>query len=213
MSFGLPRGLLCLAASAAFVLAGPAGRGGAADGLEVHELRRAGNEGKRLTVPADAGGVFTHEGRPLGLRVAGDVLALEFARSGVLIDRATGKLKQRFTAADGWPANRPAPFGKKADGPKHTMVGPGVVDLWTASKAAVVVAAANYDGRTWSALQPASFLRDLTVQADYKTKREQFGAWTPILRKLHEECGLEATGRPGEPTRRYTVKDGLASNI
>ena len=174
-------------------------------------LRRAG---KRLPVPADAVRVFTHEGWPTALHVTRDAIVLEYAHSGVVLDRTTGKLKQRLTATDGWPTVRPAPFDPQLEPPPFTLVGPGVVDdSWTKNKAPLEVVSAKYDGRTWRATQPRQFLRDLMRRNDFATVRQKFGAWTPILRKLNEECALEASARPGQPARRYTVKDGLAGNI
>jgi hypothetical protein len=176
--------------------------------LELREVRRDGKQGKRLKVPADALQVFTHEGQPLNVRITREAIGLEFWRSVVLIDRKTGKVKSRLTVAD-WPMTRPAPSGVA----EHTMVGPGVADLWPDRKEPVVVARASFDGRTWTALQPANFLKNLMLRTELRERNEKYGAWTPILRRLHDESTLEASGKPGVPSRRFTVKDGLASNI
>jgi hypothetical protein len=183
-----------------------------ADVIQLREIRADGKEGKRLPVPADAVRVFTHEGQPLEVSITRDALLLAYFRSAVVLDRATGKLRRRLTVADGWPAVRPVLFSSKPDRSGYTLVGPGVVDLWAEQKEPAVVASAKYDGHTWKALQPANFLKDLLVRTDYEKRRKQFGAWTPILRKLNEECALEAADARGKG-RRYTVKDGLASNI
>jgi hypothetical protein len=179
--------------------------------LELREVRTDGKTGKRLPLPADAMRVFTYEGRPLSMHLTRHAILLEYAHSGVILDR-NGKLK-RLTVVDGWPAARPALFPPRPARPSYPLVGPGVVDYWTEQKAPAVVASIKYDGRTWNALQPATFLKNLLIRGDYATRRKQFGAWTPILRKLNEECALEMTGLPGRPTERYTVKEGLTSNI
>ena len=200
-----PRPLLLLAGCCGILAASSASAG---DKLSLWKA------GTAVPLPADAVRVFTHEGQPLALGVTGDALLLEYAHSGVVLDRATGTLKQRLTAANGWPTVRPAPFGPRPASPRFTLVGPGVVNAaWTKSNAPLVVASAKYDGRTWNATQPARFLHDLLIRTDYPTRRQKFGAWTPILRKLNDESALVASGKPGQPARPHTAKDGLAGNI
>ncbi len=185
----------------------------AGEGLELVEVRKDNTEGKRLTIPGDAVRVFAYEGQPNDIRVTKDAIALSFPRSGVLIDRATGRVARRLTVADGWPEARPAPFGKGDTPWRGVLVGPGVHYRGAGEKAPVVVASTTHDGRTWNAVQPGDFLSDLTRRHDYAEIRRKLGGWTPILRLLNEQCHLEAGPLPGEPARRHTVKDGLASNV
>jgi hypothetical protein len=102
-------------------------------------------------------------------------------------------------------------------------VGPGVLyGRWKADESELAVAASvAFQEHEWRALQPAGFLRwlvrpsrrpeDRELQA--RERREQWGAWTPILRAINELSYVEVAAPGSAPARRFTMDDGLASNI
>jgi hypothetical protein len=167
-------------------------------------------------VSAAAVQVFVYEGAPHGIKVNRDTIAVDYWRSGVVFDRATGKVRDRCTVAQGWPKRKPAAFAGAAsawDG--YRLVGPGVVYGSDDKETGPVVAAtARFAGQTWRALQPRRFLEDLGRHRPAGVSEKDFtGAWTAILQRLNELSYLEASGKPGEGPRRYTTKDGLAGNV
>jgi hypothetical protein len=51
--------------------------------------------------------VFTYEGAPRSIHVTREGIAVAYERSGVVFDRATGRVLRRLTVKDGWYENRP----------------------------------------------------------------------------------------------------------
>ena len=167
-------------------------------------------------IPRDAVRVFAYEGAPVGVYVTDEHIAVDYRRTGVLFERATGRPVRRFTVADGWPDVWSEPFGEPRDRwAERKLVGPGVWDQFAAPRqpaADVVVASVTFQGRQWRACQPRGLLSRLT-KLSWKRRREDFGAWTPILRKFNQASYVEAAPEPAGQARRFTMEDGLAGNI
>ena len=183
-------------------------------GLELRPVEGGKVAPRGRPAQADVVRVFVHEGRPRQVHITADAIAVEYGQSGVVFDRADGRVRQHFTVADGWPEARPAVFGPP---PARVppIVGPGVVYEWRHNddRSPSVAVEARFAGRTWRALQPVGFLvSGLRERAKGQDVRKVFGAWTPILKRLNEESYLEAD-REGGAARRYTTAGGLASNI
>ena len=172
-------------------------------------------------VPSAAIRVFVYEGAPRSVHVSDKFIAVVYDNSGVLFDRPSGKPVRRFTVADRWPEVRPMPFGPApGGGSRRTVVGPGVLEVWRSwspdedkRAAPEVAASANFNGATWRALQPRKFLHNLMREGDYSERRKRYGSWTAILRKLNAASCIEADSGRGAPLKRFTIDDGLASNI
>ncbi len=178
-----------------------------------------------VPVPSQAIRVFVYEGAPRSVHVSDRFIAAVYDNSGVLFDRPTGKPVRRYTVADRWPEVRPVPFGPPfgpapAGGIRRTMVGPGVLEVWRSyfpgedKRASPEVAvSANFNGATWRALQPRKFLNIVWQERDHRERRKKYGSWTTILQKLNAASYVEAGFGRGAPPRRFTIEDGLASNI
>lgn len=172
-------------------------------------------------VPRDAVRVFVYEGRPSSVQVTDRYIAVDYGRSGVLFDRATGAAARRLTVADSWPAHRPAEFGPQQPRyPARRFVGPGVLNPHgAASRAAeakpqeppdVPAVEVEFGDRQWRAMQPGEFLR--SVERERPQRAGPGPSWTSALRRLNERSYVEAAA-PGRPARRYTTADGLPGNI
>jgi hypothetical protein len=188
---------------------------GAAPALEFRRIVEKDQVAKTgQAIPREAVRVFVYEGAPLSIGVDGDRIGVDYGLSGCLFDRASGKLVRRLTLRDGWPDERPAAFAQRPA--QAVLVGPGVAMEWRGEGAdeepPVVAARESFRGRAWRALQPHGFLNNLVRGLDFRKRRESWGSWTPILEKLNEESWLEARSAEDQ-TKRYTVRDGLASNI
>jgi hypothetical protein len=186
-----------------------------ADGLE---FRTCGDDGYLATtgtpIPAEAVRVFTYEGSPLRVSVRPSQIAVEYAASGILFDRATGTRAARFTAAEGWPDVRPAPFGQ-VPAPAVILRGPGVAEDYREDSEPPPpqsVASATFGGRTWRALQPAKFLQAIEREGYDRRNKPPLG-WTETLNRLNLAAYVEAAPDAGGQPKRYTMADGLASNI
>jgi len=174
-----------------------------------------------MPVPSRAIRVFVYEGAPRSVHVTDKFVAVAYDNSGVLFDRPSGRPARRYTLADRWPEVRPAQFGPApVGGSRRTVVGPGVLEVWRSwspdedkRAAPELAASANFNGATWRALQPRKFLHNLMREGDYSERRKRYGSWTAILRKLNAASYVEADFGRGAPPRRFTIEDGLASNI
>jgi len=220
-------------AAAAIVLAWTGGAAGAdreagPAGLEFREVLAKSPYSREVAetgtpIPPEAVRVFTYEGgrcQDLGLQrvlVGDEVIGVDYGRSGVLFDRWTGRVVRRVTVADGWPRVRPAglPAAPDSTAPYTRIVDPGVVNTSyrTDEKAPEheAAATAEFGGRVWRALQPTRFLRESpTRRPDGTVKAVE--SWNDVLRDLDSKAFVEAAA-PGGETVRYTVAQGLASNI
>ena len=188
-------------------------------------------EEQGFAVPEQAVRVFVHESAPVGVLVHADTIAVDFGRSGVLFDRKTGQFLRRFTVADGYLKQRPKEFSAPPDRRRGNLVGPGVLESWVdpvprgprsprvpqppEDPNHAPVASVEFGGQLWQAMQPRGFFWSLQKRAgDGGDQRKRFGAWTSILDVANAESFLRA--RPadsGSKFVRYTMKDGLASNI
>jgi hypothetical protein len=76
-------------------------------------------------------------------------------------------------------------------------------------------ASLEFDGRLWQAMQPIGFFQTLHQRAgDNANLRKAFGTWTSILQVAHSESFLQSRALDGKgPTVRYTMQEGLASNL
>jgi hypothetical protein len=188
----------------------------AAPHLELRKIKNESISDESRPVPAEAVQVFTFEGTPRTVHVTRHGIAVAYERSGVLFDRTTRKVMRRLTVADGWPEKRPSYFADPNSN-RHRLVGPGVAyDLFrpeTGDDKPLIVASAEFDGKTWRALQPGQFLQHIGRGMDWKEMRRQLGAWTPILKRLDQVSYVEATAKANHGRKRYTTADGLASNI
>ena len=208
-------------------------------GLEFRQWTANGVTPAGRPIPPQAVRVFVHEGQPVGVHVTGQYIAVDYGRSGVLFDRASGQIARRLTIADGWPRVRPEVFGQTSR-QRHELrtVGPGVLNPWYRPPAArplmlpgpgmpgrssrhgrreekekplppTPVVETQFDGATWRAVQPARFLQ--TVKGHKAPDRRV--AWSDILVRLSEACYVEADPGDGQPPKRFTTADGLAGNI
>ena len=199
----------------------------------VLKLRAAALSGQSATVPAsqglsiprDAVDVFLYEGEPSAMRVTDRHLAVDYGRSGVLFDRATGKVIERFTVADGWPKRRSAEYPGKPGNPFLSLrtVGPGVlnpdyappgVDMRRLPRPGErlpleTLVETRFDGITWRAMQPRAFLNGI----EPANVRDRSISWSEILARLNEACDVEAVVGHDKPSTRFTMAEGLASNI
>ncbi|MCY2987288.1 MAG: hypothetical protein NTY19_05400, partial [Planctomycetota bacterium] len=229
MSFGhfrVPTTVLGTIASWLLVTGVLAAESPVAGGLRLDSLEGS-KPGLGRLIPVEAIQVFVHEDAPRSVRVTAQQIAVDYGRSGVFFDRSTGGVAKRFTVADGWPNVRPDGFAKPARRALDAhLVGPGVLNPWftppvtstgfpgaaigpdldQAPRSATVVEV-KFDGAVWRAIQPAGFLR--------KVERARPGgavAWSDILKKLNDSCYVEVL-ESGQPPKRFTAADGLASNI
>jgi hypothetical protein len=191
-------------------------------GLELRKQTGGSVAPSGLAIPPAAVRVFVYEGDPRSARVTEKHIAVDYGPSGVLFDRATGEVARRVTAADRWPAVRPAGFAPKL-GPWHResrLVGPGVLNPFLpefqekvgpgidAPILAATVVETSFDGRLWRAVQPYPFLRNIN-----RPKTGWSVTWSDILRRLNEQSYVEAQLADGQPATRFTTADGLAGNI
>ena len=194
------------------------GEDSAEEGLQLQRLTSRGVDPAAWRIPRDAMRVFVYEGGPRGAAVTDEYIAVDYQRSGVLFDRNSGGFVRRFTVADGWPTRRHAAFGPFVEPwRKPRMIGPGIVDVrrsWSPGREKQthppeVAVTAQFDGRTWRALQPADFLQSV----ERATSRPWQLSWSGILDRLNEASCLEADPGGGAAPKRFTTADGLASNI
>ena len=75
------------------------------------DAKRLAEDARKAGLPADAVQVFVFEATPRSTHVTDRHIAVDYGRSGVLFDRAAGKMARRFTVADGWPEQRHEAFG------------------------------------------------------------------------------------------------------
>ena len=121
---------------------------------------------KTIRIPGELAQVHVYEGAPRSVHVGGKVIAVDYGKSGCLFNRADGKLKRRFTVADGWPRIRPEVFGSpQPPGQRNELVGSGVLYRFRSwgeeTPNAEAVAEVTFQGKQWRALQPAKFLDSL----------------------------------------------------
>ena len=182
-------------------------------------------EEQGFAVPEQAVRVFVHESAPAGVLMHADTIAVDFGRSGVLFDRKTGQFLRRLTVAGGYLKERPREFPARPDRRQGKLVGPGVLESRVdpsvlpgtpAQPTHVPAASVEFDGRLWQAMQPIGFLQTLhkRTENDYARLRKAFGTWTSILQVANSESFLQAVPKEGDgPTVRYTMQEGLASNL
>lgn len=166
-----------------------------------------------IPIPRSAIQSFTYEGMAQKIEVTGERIVVDYDSSRCEFDRASGRLAARRTRVDGRPPQPQTAIKMKIE-PK--LVGPGVVlqyFQWNEPRPAAVEAArAEFARKTWRALQPTEFLNNLT-HGDVLQARGRWGTWGAILNAINEASYLEATPSGGGAARRYTMKDGLASNM
>jgi hypothetical protein len=220
---GSAHGRFRAGACAVLLGAGSAGGGwaGAAPeaSLELREVRDGKVAPAGVPIPRGAARVFTFASAPAGVRVTEKHIAAAYDRCGILFDRATGAIIARFTVVDGWPDKRPPEFpparGRRSV--EERLVGPGIVCEWRSADAPLppdeTAASAEFEGATWRAVQPTLPLESIMKGVGWSDRRKQFGSWSSILRALHDRCHVERAGRDAGPVIRFTVADGLASNI
>ncbi|MBC8869362.1 MAG: hypothetical protein H8E44_08085 [Planctomycetes bacterium] len=190
-------------------------------GLEMRKIVDDWVADTGVPVPSEALRVFVYEGAPRSVHVSGRFIAVVYDNSGVLFDRASGRPVRRYTVADRWPEVRPIPFGPTPVGGIHrTLVGPGALEVRRPysqdadGRATPDVAAfAHFNDATWHALQPRRFLNIVWRARDHGERRKRYGSWTAILQKLNAASYVEANFGRGAPPKRFTIEDGLASNI
>jgi hypothetical protein len=194
----------------------------------LREVAERGGTPRERSIPGQAIQAFVYEGQPRSVRVTAQQIAVDYGPSGVLFDRGTGAVTGRFTVVEGWPSVRPAGFAEPARRAMDAhLVGPGVLNPWFMPSSSppgtpgpgldpdssrtpipATVAEVMFDSVRWRAIQPAGFLQ--------KVERARPGgavAWSDILRQLNAVSYVEVGLVPGEPPRRFTTEDGLASNI
>lgn len=189
-------------------------------GFELHEASaQDGTAQPGYGVPPEAMQVFVFEGTPASVRVTEHYLATDYGQSGVLFDRKSGAVLRRFTVADDWPETRPAEFAPRPDPRRRLrLVGPGVLDQWPGPRPAdalqpFIILEAQFEDRTWRAMQPAGFLHEAGLRRPNTPGRPPAISWSDILRELNEHCYLESISNATGETNRFTTADGLAGNI
>ena len=156
-------------------------------------------------IDIDAVLVATHEGRAVSVNVTDAHIAVDYADSGVLFDRATGTPVGRYTVANGWPDVRPASFKPKVewstDRRLKQLLGPGVArGAVFPGQRPVTAAVIAFAGKTWRAVHDPGDLEGYPK------------SWGEALSAIHEQSRVEAI-TPERTVTRYTVADGLAGNI
>jgi hypothetical protein len=182
-----------------------------------------------VPVPPEAVRVYAYEGEALGVWINPETIAAQYPRSGVVFDRKTGQVLRRYTVADGWPLQKQKEFPTALPDPMYSrrldgFVGPGILetqsksvrprpgDAQAATEEHAVATSIEFNGRIWQAMQPVGGLEYLFGRAG----NNRFGthSWTAILRAANSESFLESRPKDGVgKTVRYTMKDGLASNL
>jgi hypothetical protein len=180
--------------------------------LEFREIRSGDPTEITFSIPRDAVQVFVYEGEAESVEVDQDHVVVDYGLSCCRFDRKTGKLARRSTVADGW-TEKPlddGPLWPKEE-PPTGLVGPGVVPPGGTKKdeaaGEVVAASITFRGETWKAMQPRW---DFSADGD---RSQRFKTWTEILRSLNRRGYLKVGESTNPPARRYTIADGLASNI
>ncbi len=175
--------------------------------LEFRGITRDRLDETGTPMSRDAVKVFAYEGAPVAMRVTGSHIEVDYQRSQVLFDRASGKPVRRVTVADGWslPERRKPKDGLVDAG--ESVASPGVYCGGWYDRVRAILATATFDGRVWRATQPTTFLRDVD-RAGWEARKKKYGTWTAILTQLNEVSRVEATPGAGLGTMA-----GLASNI
>jgi len=184
--------------------------------LELREIRGGRLAETGSPIPREAVRVFVYEGEPVSVRVTAGRIAVSYGdnqyddgHSGALFDRTTGGFVRRFTVADGWPKTRPPEFAPpRRRWPRRRLVGPGVLARRTDGPD--VAAEAVFRGTTFRSMQMP--VDNVLHGVEWRKRRELFGAWTPILRRMSEGSYVQAAALDGG-ARRFTSDDGLAGNI
>jgi hypothetical protein len=183
--------------------------------LELREIGKSGIGTVARPVPRSAVRVFAYEGAPREVKVTEAVIAVDYGRSGVSFDRSTGLPVRHLTVADGWPIVGRDAFGllQREINRRDELIGPGVLysskPLFddVAADPFPVAVSASFLGRTWQARQPRGFLEDVSAGS------RDAVSWTSILRRLNAACYVERGAAGDRPARRFTMANGLASNI
>ncbi len=200
-----------------WLLAAAAGQ--AFGGLELRHVQQDSLAPAGTAIPKDAVKVFVYAGEPRKVTVNENNIAVDYGRCGVLFGRSSGEITGRFTVAQGWPANRPDGFVQTTSFPAHSrLIGPGILpqgrsgrrDRQDQPQFFQEALSVEFQGHTWRAYQPADFLRYIQTEG-YKDRTGPYSGWSGILARLNEQSYLQ--GAAGQRPRRYTMADGLASNI
>ena len=205
--------------------------------LEFREIRNKSLVPTGVAIPREAVQVFVYTGEPRSVSIAGEYIAVDYEQCGVLFDRKTGERARSFTVADGWPENRFDKFPpRRSPRAQARLLGPGVLKVWRPpsrpppmlpggpfsmtprrrneqpSPQFDEAVSAEFNGQIWRAFQPADFLRHVQTEG-YKDRKGPYASWTGILTRLNERSYLEASVQGDDKPTRYTMSDGLASNI
>ena len=202
----------------------------AAEAASVMELRRMTDQGAAPDdggpIPAEAVRVFAYEGTPKDVRVTERFIAVDYGHSGVLFDRRSGEVARRCTVADGWPGQKPEEFTAPRGWQRPPMVGPGVVNVPRTTPPIIrpdeepaplppeVAAEVELAGQTWRAYQPAQFVQRIK-RPEYLSgqPRPVNPTWSEVLGQLNAASYVEVDPGNGAAPKRFTMADGLASNI
>ncbi|HUT31594.1 MAG TPA: hypothetical protein VMX13_17520 [Sedimentisphaerales bacterium] len=189
-------------------------------GIELRRIQDGSLAGAGDAIPKDAVNVFVYAGQPRNVKVNENNVAADYGRCGVLFGRSSGEITGRLTVAQGWPANRPDDFVQATASPADSpLIGPGILRKWGGRRgdredqrqSFEEACSVEFQGHTWRAYQPADFLRYIQTEG-YKDRKGPYSGWSGILARLNEQSYL--VGRAaGQRPRRYTMSDGLASNI
>ena len=191
-----------------------------APGLRM-ELRGGGDRPlASFPLPREAVRAFLYQGRTYSINVTEKHIAVDYHVSGVLFDRATGEAVRRFTCMDGWPKTRGPEFAEaNYRFGELRLLASGIIDPQSREGGSLVtVAEVQFQGRLWRAVHRNNF--DATVRAldDAKFAKGVRGesgiSMTTVLEQYYgKDCCVEGGEGSQKPSRRYTMADGLASNI
>jgi hypothetical protein len=179
-------------------------------GLELRQIQNNSLKETGIVIPDDSIKVFVYAGEPHGIKVNDDTIAVDYGRCGIIYDRNKGLRSAIYDISDGWPGNRPKEFPQvNPSRINGGLIGPGILDRQQSS--APIACSIEFQGSKWAAFQPAEFL--VTIEKEgYKNRTGPYSTWSGVLKRLNEESYIQAD-MSGQESKRYTMSDGLASNI
>ncbi len=200
-------GILLLSAAASHLRGADSPRVKAAATFSAFEIVDGVPAKSRVAIPASAVSLWANELRPHSFHEQDGKLLVTYDRTIALFDLETGKVIERDLAT----SNSSGMSELRPLWKPPITIGPGVLaPLWEKDPnfgVAQVVASAKFRGRNWKSVQTSVDLGD-EPPGTWGDR-----AWTRALKELNELAYLEATSTDGADKRRYTIEDGLASNL
>lgn len=200
-----------------FVLLIILGASAVCNALELRKVDDGTMSQSGFEIPDEAVRVFVYAGEPGGIKVNEKTIAVDYGRCGILFDRKKGEIIERFDVLDGWPETRPETFPKNELSRINSyLIGPGIVRSWRLNLSdkkdePEIACSAEFQGSQWIAFQPAYFIS--TIQEEgYANRTGPYSTWSGVLERLNKESYIKANAA-GQESKRYTMSDGLASNI